>query len=30
VAETDGRVLTVTRWADRRVDRVCLDPDVIC
>ena len=30
VVETDGRVLTVTRWADRRVDRVCLDPDVIC
>jgi competence protein ComEC len=30
VLETDGRVLTVTRWADRRVDRMCLDPDAIC
>jgi competence protein ComEC len=28
--ETDGRTLTVTRWADRRVERVCLDPESIC
>jgi competence protein ComEC len=28
--ETDGRTLTVTRWADRRVERVCLDPDAVC
>jgi hypothetical protein len=28
--ETDGRALTVTRWADRRVERLCLDPESIC
>lgn len=28
--ETDGRALTITRWADRRVERVCLDPEAIC
>lgn len=28
--ETDGRVLTVTRWASRRVERYCLDPETIC
>jgi competence protein ComEC len=28
--ETDGRTLTLTRWADRRVDRLCLDPESIC
>jgi competence protein ComEC len=30
IAETDGRALTVTRWASRRVERVCLDPEAIC
>lgn len=30
VLETDGRVLTVTRWADRHVERLCLDPESIC
>jgi competence protein ComEC len=28
--ETDGRTLTVTRWADGAVERVCLDPESIC
>jgi competence protein ComEC len=28
--ETDGRALTITRWADRRVERICLDPESIC
>jgi competence protein ComEC len=28
--ETDGRALTITRWADGRVERVCLDPESIC
>ncbi len=28
--ETDGRALTVTRWRDRAVERVCLDPESIC
>jgi competence protein ComEC len=30
VLETDGRTLSVTRWADGRVERFCLDPDSIC
>ena len=30
VLETDGRVLEVTRWSDRRVDRYCLDPEALC
>jgi len=30
IFETDGRVLTVTRWASGRVERVCLDPEPIC
>ena len=30
VLETDGRTLSVTRWADRRVERLCLDPESIC
>jgi competence protein ComEC len=30
VLETDGRALTVTRWVDGRVERVCLDPESIC
>jgi competence protein ComEC len=30
VVETDGRALTVTRWVDRRVERLCLDPESIC
>jgi len=28
--ETDGRTLTVMRWRDRSVERVCLDPETIC
>jgi competence protein ComEC len=28
--ETDGAVLTVTRWAARRTDRYCLDPGGVC
>jgi competence protein ComEC len=30
VLDTDGRTLTITRWADRRVERLCLDPESIC
>jgi competence protein ComEC len=30
VLETDGRALTVTRWVDRHVERMCLDPESIC
>jgi competence protein ComEC len=30
VLETDGRTLSVTGWADRRVERLCLDPELIC
>jgi competence protein ComEC len=30
IFETDGGTLTVTRWATRRVDRICLDPEAIC
>ena len=30
IFETDGETLTVTRWATRRVDRFCLDPEAIC
>jgi competence protein ComEC len=30
VLETDGRALTVTRWAAGATERLCLDPDVIC
>jgi competence protein ComEC len=30
LVETDGRVLTVTGWRDRTVERFCLDPDSIC
>jgi len=30
IFETDGRSLTVTRWASGQVDRVCLDPEPIC
>jgi competence protein ComEC len=30
IFETDGGALTVTRWAPRRVDRFCLDPEGIC
>ncbi len=30
IVETDGRILTVTRWASRRTDRYCLDPESIC
>jgi competence protein ComEC len=28
--ETDGRELTVTRWASRAVDRLCLEPEGRC
>jgi len=28
--ETDGRVLSVTRWRPRIVERFCLDPETIC
>jgi competence protein ComEC len=28
--ETDGRVLTVTRWATRTTERVCVDPETLC
>jgi competence protein ComEC len=30
LVETDGRTLTVTRWSDRSVERLCLDPETIC
>jgi competence protein ComEC len=30
IVETDGATLTVTRWAHRRVDHFCLDPEAIC
>jgi competence protein ComEC len=30
IFETDGGELTVTRWAARRVDHYCLDPEAIC
>jgi competence protein ComEC len=30
IFETDGGTLTVTRWARRRADRFCLDPEGIC
>ena len=30
IFETDGRTLTVTRWAARRTERFCLDPEAIC
>jgi competence protein ComEC len=30
VLETDGRTLTVTRWATRVAERFCLDPEAIC
>jgi len=30
LVETDGRTLTVTRWRDGSVERVCLDPETIC
>jgi competence protein ComEC len=30
IFETDGRELTVTRWATRAVERFCLDPEAIC
>ena len=28
--ETDGRALTVTRWATRAIERFCLDPETPC
>ena len=28
--ETNGRTLTVTRWAPRTTARYCLDPDTLC
>jgi len=30
IFETDGRALSVTRWATRSVERYCLDPEVVC
>jgi competence protein ComEC len=30
IFETDGRVLTVTRWATGQVERVCLEPETFC
>jgi competence protein ComEC len=30
ILETDGRVLTVTRWATGTTDRYCLDPEAAC
>ena len=30
ILETDGHTLIVTRWASRRVDRICVDPEAIC
>ena len=30
ILETDGRALTVTRWADHHSERLCLDPESIC
>jgi len=30
IFETDGRALTVTRWATRTVERFCLDPETPC
>ena len=30
VLETDGRALTVTRWASRATERFCVDPETIC
>ena len=30
IFETDGRVLDVTRWSDRRVERYCLDLESGC
>jgi len=30
IFETDGGTLTVTRWAQRTVDRFCLEPEGIC
>src|SRR5439155_1750466 len=29
ILETDGHTLIVTRWASRRVDRICVDPEAI-
>lgn len=30
IFETDGRALSLTRWAPRRTERWCLDPESIC
>jgi competence protein ComEC len=30
LVETDGRTLTVTRWAEGDVERLCLDPESVC
>ena len=30
VLETDGRALSITRWASRRIERYCLDPETVC
>jgi competence protein ComEC len=30
LVETDGRALSVTRWASRHTERLCLDPEASC
>jgi competence protein ComEC len=30
IFETDGRILTLTRWATGAVERLCLEPETIC
>lgn len=30
IVETDGRALSVTRWSDGRIERLCVDPELIC
>ena len=30
IFETDGRRLDVMRWAERSVERYCLDPETAC
>jgi competence protein ComEC len=30
LVETDGRTLSITRWSDHSVERLCLDPETIC
>jgi len=30
ILETDGRTLTLRRWATQQVERYCLDPETMC